>query len=443
MYGAFLGDIIGSPFEFDRGNKTKEFDLFTKGCEFTDDSVMTVAVAEALLNAGKDADADTIKRELVTSMQKWGHKYPNAGYGCRFSGWLRAKNPKPYNSCGNGSAMRVSAAGWLYDSLERTREVAALTAVVTHNHPEGIKAAEATAAAIFMARNGASKEEIKDYVVREFHYDLSRTCDEIRPGYYHIELAQKTVPEAITAFLESESFEDAIRTVVSLGGDTDTLAAITGSIAEAFYGIPALLVVEAQKRLPEDMMEVVNRFHDALSADDGNVDSQADYAKNEVIKMASLYFQVAANKRDEAAMKQFTDYLAEELIRRMLDEGGCPMPFVDKSGFVAQLNPEDVLIGQTVTVEEPMRLVMDTMQDGKGKIWLPLFTDEAEMEKGQTANVIMWFPILEVVKEAIRRDDLEGIVINPFEYPLTLPKTFLQSVMEAYEYMAKQKTEVG
>ena len=172
-----------------------------------------------------DADADTIKRELIASMQKWGHKYPDAGYGCRFSGWLRAKNPKPYNSCGNGSAMRVFAAGWLYDSLERTREVAALTAAVTHNHSEGIKAAEATAAAIFMARNGASKEKIKDYIVREFHYDLSRTCDEIRPGYYHIELAQKTVPEAITAFLESENFEDAIRTVVSLGGDTDTLGA--------------------------------------------------------------------------------------------------------------------------------------------------------------------------------------------------------------------------
>ena len=164
MYGAILGDIIGSPFEFDRGDKTKEFDLFTKGCDFTDDSVMTIAVGEALLAVGPEATVQEIEEAVVTNMQDWGKRYPYAGYGGRFRYWLRERNPKPYGSYGNGSAMRVSAAGWLYDSLERTREVARATANVTHNHPEGIKGAEATASAIYMARNESSKEEIKEYI---------------------------------------------------------------------------------------------------------------------------------------------------------------------------------------------------------------------------------------------------------------------------------------
>ncbi|MCD7746397.1 MAG: ADP-ribosylglycohydrolase family protein [Lachnospiraceae bacterium] len=264
MYGAILGDIIGSPYEFDRGKKTKEFELFGKDAEFTDDSVMTIAVAEALLDAGKDAPVERI-RELVTeSMQKWGGKYHNAGYGGRFRVWLTQKNPMPYGSYGNGSAMRVSAAGWLYDTLERTRKVARATADVTHNHPEGIKGAESVAAVIFLARTGSSKEQIRKYVTEEFGYDLSRTCDEIRPRYHHVESCQETVPEAITAFLEGNDFEDVIRTAVSLGGDCDTLTAIAGSMAEAFYGIPALLTTECSDRIPEDMRNVLNRFDETL-----------------------------------------------------------------------------------------------------------------------------------------------------------------------------------
>ena len=164
MYGAILGDIIGSPFEFDRGDKTKNFDLFSEGCGFTDDSVMTIAVGEALLAVGPKAAVKEIEEAIATNMQDWGGRYPHAGYGGRFRHWLKEKNPKPYGSYGNGSAMRVSAAGWLYDSIERTREVARATANVTHNHPEGIKGAEATASAIYMARNGSSKEEIKEYI---------------------------------------------------------------------------------------------------------------------------------------------------------------------------------------------------------------------------------------------------------------------------------------
>ena len=273
MYGAILGDIIGSPFEFDRGDKTKKFDLFSEGCGFTDDSVMTIAVGEALLAVGPQATIKEIEEAVVTNKQDRGGRYTHAGYGGSFRHWLKEKNPKPYGSYGNGSAMRVSAAGWLYDSIERTREVARATANVTHNHPEGIKGAEATASAIYMARKESSKEEIKEYIEREFHYNLDRTLDEIRPGYHMDETCQRTVPEAIIAFLESQDFEDAIRNAVSLGGDTDTLGAITGSIAEAFYGISDVLIAECRSRLDEGlMMDILDEFDHTLGRDK-NADS--------------------------------------------------------------------------------------------------------------------------------------------------------------------------
>ena len=251
--------MIGAPYEFDRGNKTKDFPLFSRYSEWTDDSVMTIAVAEALI-VTRGQDDETIKKALVNSMQKWGHNYPFAGYGSKFGVWLRVRNPEPYGSYGNGSAMRVSSVGWLFDTLEETRRIARLTAEVTHNHPEGIKGAEATAAAIYLSRTGHSKEEIKAYIIQEFSYDLSRTCDEIRPTYHHVESCQQTVPEAITTFMEGTDFEDVIRTAVSLGGDCDTLTCIAGGMAEAFYGIPAPIKAECLKRLQDDMLEVCDRF---------------------------------------------------------------------------------------------------------------------------------------------------------------------------------------
>lgn len=260
MYGAILGDIIGSPYEFDRGKKTKDFPFFDKGATFTDDSVMTIAVAEALMQAIADRvidDEAATKDLIIDSMHKWGHRYPNAGYGGRFYYWLRDNSREPYNSYGNGSAMRVAAAGWLFDDLKTTRKIARWTAEVTHNHPEGIKGAEATASAIFMARTGSSKEEIKEYIMRKFGYDLSRTCNEIRPNYYHVESCQETVPEAVTAFMEGYDFEDVIRTAVSLGGDCDTLTCIAGSIAEAYYGVPDEMKKECEDRLPADMLEIL------------------------------------------------------------------------------------------------------------------------------------------------------------------------------------------
>ena len=264
MYGAILGDINGSPYEFDRGGKTKDFPLFTWQSRFTDDTVMTLAVAEAFVDARPEADVEWIRRRLVSSMRRWGSRYPYAGYGARFIHWLDTRDPQPYGSYGNGSAMRVSSVGWLYDDLDTVREMARLSASVSHDHPEGLKGAEATAGAIFLARTGHSKAEIRAFA-ESLGYDLSRTCDEIRPGYHHVESCQETVPEAITAFLEGEDFEDVIRTAVSLGGDCDTLTCIAGGIAEAFYGVPDELKQACRERLPEDLLQVLERFEEWLA----------------------------------------------------------------------------------------------------------------------------------------------------------------------------------
>ena len=258
MYGAIIGDIIGSPYEW-HNIKTKEFPLFIPESCYTDDSAMTVAVAEALLDTLGTKDREERKKAVIRSMQKWGRWYPDAGYGGRFFHWLYAQDPMPYSSWGNGSAMRVSSVGWLYDTLEETLEAAEDTAAVTHNHPEGIKGARATAFVIWAARNGWPKEKIRQYVEKEF-YPLKQTCDEIRPDYHFDVSCQGTVPQAITAFLEGNGFEDVIRTAVSLGGDCDTLTCIAGGMAEAMYGVPEELKAECRKRLEPDMVKVLERF---------------------------------------------------------------------------------------------------------------------------------------------------------------------------------------
>jgi len=252
MIGAIIGDIAGSIYEWNN-IKTKEFPFFQDKCFFTDDTVMTVAVAEGLMNGGE-------KDDFIDAMKKYGRMYPGAGYGARLGSWLFSENREPYHSWGNGSAMRTAAVGWWCDSLEETRKMAALAAGVTHDHPEGIKGAESTAAAIFLARTGHGKAEIRNYVEREFGYDLSRTLDEIRPGYRFNESCQDTVPQAIIAFLESTDFEDAIRSAISLGGDSDTLAAITGSVAEAAYGVPRELEDKAWEYLDEPLRAVLHRW---------------------------------------------------------------------------------------------------------------------------------------------------------------------------------------
>lgn len=260
MYGAILGDIIGSAYEFDAYNcKSKDFPLFSRRSTFTDDTVMTLAVADALMKLRADDNDETIKETLTRSMQAIGRRYPYCGYGGRFFHWMFSNDPKPYGSYGNGSGMRVSPVAWFFDDLETVMRMAKLTADVSHNHPEGVKGAQAIASCIFLARTGKSKEEIKAYVENKFGYDLSRTCDEIRPTYHHVETCQESVPEAITAFLEGADFEDTVRTAVSIGGDSDTIADMAGAIAEAFYGVPEKLKKECYSRLSDELAGILRQ----------------------------------------------------------------------------------------------------------------------------------------------------------------------------------------
>ena len=260
MIGAIFGDIVGSLYEFDN-IKTKDFPLFAYGADFTDDSVMTLAVADALMQCGREADRECFRRTLIRTMHDYGKAYPDVGYGGRFLSWvLDEERSEPYNSCGNGSAMRVSAVGWYADTLGKTLELAEVSAAVTHNHPEGVKGAVVTAGAIFLARTGSSREEIRDFVTQ--YYTLDFTLEEIRPTYTFTELCQDTVPQAMQAFFESKNFEDAVRLAVSLGGDSDTLAAITGSVAEAFYGMSEEECETALSYLPPDLLETATNFRD-------------------------------------------------------------------------------------------------------------------------------------------------------------------------------------
>ena len=280
MLGALIGDTVGSIYEF-CNIKTTDFPLFSDGSSFTDDSVMTIAVADWLLH-----DPVRSQQGLEESLVKWGHKYPDAGYGSAFSRWLfmpeflitlRDKSTDtvdgipygirhPYNSWGNGSAMRASACGWLAQSVEDALDLGRRSAMITHNHPEGIKGAQAVATAVYLARTGSTKAEMYQYIEETFGYDLSRDCDDIRPICYFDVSCQGTLPAALAAFFDSHDFESAVRLAVSLGGDCDTIACITGAIAEAFYHeIPATIVEEMHHRLPEEFWTIIHEVYTAVS----------------------------------------------------------------------------------------------------------------------------------------------------------------------------------
>lgn len=249
MLGAIIGDVIGSVYE-QSGLKTTDFELFTNESHFTDDTVLTVAVMEVLLHG----------RNYVEVFQEYGQTYPKAGFSKNFRKWIA--DPKPYNANTNGSAMRVSPIAWYYATLPQVQAEAKASALVSHNHPEGIKGAVATASAIFMARDGASKTEIKNYIEQEFGYNLSRNLDDIRPSYGFDYTSAGSVPEAMIAFLESFDFEEAIINAVSLGGDADTQASIAGALAEAFYKqIPDAIAIQTIKRLPAPFLELIDAFY--------------------------------------------------------------------------------------------------------------------------------------------------------------------------------------
>ena len=250
MIGALAGDIVGSVYEA-HPTKRKDFPLFDSRCTFTDDSVLTIAVAWAILSG----------RTYLEAVLEIGRLYPHAGYGGSFIRWLMSDNPQPYNSWGNGAAMRVSPVGFAFDTIEDVLEQARFTAVISHNHPEGIKGAQATALAVFLARRGCEKEEIREQISRRFGYNLQRSVEQIRPAYRFRVSCQETVPEAIVAFLDSVSYEDALRNAVSLGGDSDTLACITGGIAEAHYGpVPEVIHAKVQSILPAPLWKITEKF---------------------------------------------------------------------------------------------------------------------------------------------------------------------------------------
>ncbi len=258
MLGAVAGDILGSFYEHSR-LKFYDLELLCKRSKFTDDTVMTLAVASWLMTS-----ADLSKTDLIRVMVEYGRRYPRAGYGYNFKKWLNSDDPQPYNSWGNGAAMRVSPCGLYAWTLDEALELAKITAEVSHNHPEGIKGAQAVAAAVWMARHRHSKEDIRDYITGEFGYDLTRTVDEIRPDYRWELSCQRSVPESIICFLESKDYEDAVRLAISLGGDADTMACIAGSIAACIYPVPEWISSRCEELLTPDLLSCMQAFENCI-----------------------------------------------------------------------------------------------------------------------------------------------------------------------------------
>ena len=403
MLGAIIGDIVGSPYEWDNIHTT-DFPLMTAKSDFTDDSVMTIAVAKALMDS-YGADDETIKEALVMNMQNLGRHYPNRGYGGRFRMWLQTDQPKPYNSFGNGSAMRVAAAGWLYRTLEETLHAAELTSVVTHDHPEGVKGAQSIAAAIFLARARVDKEDIRTYLVREFGYDLYRTLDEIRPTYQFDETCQGSVPESIIAFMEGKGYVDTIRKAISIGGDSDTIAAIAGSIAEAYYGIPEQVEKQAFDRLPTELRSEVYRFRQF-------------YVKNSGRPIDG--WQGIVYSAPDADLKQLTNI--EAVIRDFYARSGSAQP--DANPVLEAVSkamchgakvvvPVDRMPKFRGTGDTDSTVQLLCIRDAADHVFLPVFTSRSEVDKGNHPNLIT-DELSACVDSALNASNVDGLIINPY-----------------------------
>ena len=302
MLGAIAGDIIGSVYEF-QNTKSMDFDLFTPWSSFTDDSVMTLAVAKWLLEDDKHT-----KQHLVKCMQELGRSYPKAGYGGNFDWWLRQEDPRPYNSWGNGAGMRVSPVGLYAKSLEETLYLAEITASVSHNHPEGIKGAKAIAASVFLCKTGKSKKEIKDYLKATFSYNLERTISEIRPNYSFDVSCQGSVPEAIIAFLEGNSFEEVIRLAISIGGDSDTIGCMAGAIASCMYPISEDIAKKCDDILTDDLRMIKDRFVDSLAQTKHKPDIVWDMMNEDnpiISQSAKFVSEKPENRNDPYELKRF------------------------------------------------------------------------------------------------------------------------------------------
>lgn len=385
--GAIVGDIVGSIYEFDN-RRSKDFPLFGADVECTDDSIMTVATMSALLNGGSHDD-------FVDAYKQLGNEYPSS-YGTRFSQWLMADNPRPYDSWGNGAPMRVSPVAWFYSKLEDVERMAKVSAEVTHSHPEGIKGAQSVAGAIFLARTGKSKQDIKKHIETRYDYFLDFKLDDIRESYQFDESSAGTVPPAIVAFLESTDFEDAIRNAISIGGDSDTLAAITGSIAEAFYGVPDDIMGDTLKYLTDDLRAIVRNFNTAIKP-------ILTVSKFQTLSNTDIETLHSLNQR----IQSYNGKWGERHSGKKLESGANTLPYTEQSEpiqeFVQFMYDKDLVIN------------FDWSKWQEGRDW---FASEDEA-KYQDLDIETSLKLLTAV---IRNDRFnEGALVRAFEDG-TLPK---------------------
>ena len=426
MLGAIIGDIIGSVYEWNN-IKTTEFPLFSRGCTPTDDSVMSIAVADGLIRSFRK-DEETIKQALVASMQHYGRKYPRAGYGGRFYDWLMSDDPQPYNSWGNGSAMRVSSVGWMAASLADAEELARVTAEVTHNHEEGVCGAQAIAAAVYMARAKCSKEEIKGYIEKYHGYDLTVPLDEIREGYNFDVSCKGSVPWAICAFLEAGSYEEAVRLAVSIGGDSDTIACMAGAIAEAYFGIPEKIKKKGLEILDDylksKLKEYRSFYHEYCAEPDDGV-------RSHVKAMLKGPYAGGNPKIEEALKKWHEGSCIADQIPALLDVIVGEMR-EDLEVLTAVSFPEGIPeIPENRTDEElEVRVPVDfrTLGTEDGTNWVVAFTNAAESNKGEKTDTmpILFTDLIDLAQNIMKCD---GIAINPFGDHINIPHNILKIML--------------
>lgn len=429
MLGAIIGDIIGSVYEWNN-IKTTEFPLFSRGGRPTDDSVMTIAVADGLMRAwGQDDEA--VMESVVKSMQYYGRMYPRAGYGGSFRRWIASENPKPYGSWGNGSAMRVSSVAWLYDNLADVMHMAELTAAVTHDHEEGIKGAVAEAAAIFLARAKCEKTDIKAFIEKTFEYDLDTSLEEIRPTYKFDVSCQGSVPQAIRAFLEGNSYEEVVRLAVSIGGDSDTIACMAGAIAEGYYGIPREIRDKGLKHMDEYLVGKVKKFRSFYHE---NVQKLDEFWGGRLKTIINGPGTGGAEKLQEVIEKNHEyeafngEELTKALLEAMLTETEIVIPVEIPVGVFGDVDFETLQAGDTLTAEEEVHVKILHIQEPDGKYWHAVFTSHEELEKGECVSSMN--QLLSVMMQvASEEPDSLGLVINPWGKNLTLPKELLTGLL--------------
>jgi len=445
MLGAIFGDIAGSAYEF-HNTHDYDFKLLSRRSAPTDDSYMTLAVAKALTETFGQDD-DSIRAALVKEMRAFGARYPDAGYGGMFRRWLQAEQPQPYHSFGNGSAMRVSPAGWLYRTLEETLHAARLTAEVTHNHPEGIKGAQAIAAGIFLARAGADKTQIINCIADRFQYNLFRTLDRIRPTYGFYETCQKSVPEAIIAFYEGTDFEDVIRKAVCLGGDSDTIACMAGAIAEAYYGMPDEFREAALSRLDQPMRNLAHAFRSFCREHAGKPENgwqeeiapkrEDPFLKNNPAleaRIGEFYADTGSEDRLSAVF--------QALMVCMSRDGHVLVPTETPENAARVFDPETLRPGDELVLQEDLHFTLIPASNADGTVFMPVFTSEAAMRQSglEGCSVLSMF-LGQYMQQVLGMANAEGLVINPGGRAFLLRKDALGMLLrEAGRVKTVQRT---